>query len=72
MLPGEIDGKRFLRAMSRFGWKVERQRGSHRKLLHVDTSKFLIVAFHKKIRRPAVKKTLTRAGIPEGEFLKKL
>jgi predicted RNase H-like HicB family nuclease len=35
-LPGETDGRRFLRAMARFGWTVGGQRGSHRKLVHAD------------------------------------
>lgn len=72
MLPGEMDGDRFLRALARFGWRVTVQRGSHRKLVHPDRAGFLVVAFHGTIRRPAMRKTLSRAGISEDEFLKRI
>jgi len=67
-LPGEIDGRRFLRAMARFGWTVEGQKGSHRKLVHPDHSDFLIVAFHATLGRNTVRKILRQAGIDEDEF----
>lgn len=60
-LPGEIDGRRFLRALSRLGWEVESYRGSHIKLVHV--------AFHGVIRRNAVLETLKIAGVTVEEFL---
>lgn len=71
-LPGEIDGRRFLRALARFGWVVESQRGSHRKLVNAERKRFIIVAFHDVIRRNAVRHTLREAGIDEQEFLKGL
>jgi len=71
-LPGEIDGRRFLRALARFGWVVESQRGSHRKLVNAESRRFIIVAFHDVIRRNAVRHTLREAGIGEEEFLKAL
>lgn len=67
-LPGEVDGRRFLRAMARFGWTVETQRGSHRKLVHPDRADFLIVAFHANISRFVVRRILRQAGIDEEEF----
>lgn len=70
-LPGEIDGRTFLRALGRFGWGVESQRGSHRKLRNAD-GRVLRVAFHNVIRRNAVRHTLRLAGIDEDEFLKAL
>ena len=71
-LPGEIDGRRFLRALARFGWVVESQRGSHRKLMNAEGERFIIVAFHDIIRRNAVRHILREAGIDEQEFLKGL
>ena len=71
-LPGEIDGRRFLRAMSRLGWRVESQRGSHRKLVHAEGKGIMIVAFHDTIRRTIVHRILRDAGIDEDEFLKAL
>ena len=70
-LPGDIDGRRFLRALGRFGWAVETQRGSHRKLRHTD-GRVLRVAFHNVIRRNAVRHTLRLARIDEEAFLKEL
>jgi predicted RNA binding protein YcfA (HicA-like mRNA interferase family) len=71
-LPGEVDGRRFLRALARFGWAVESQRGSYRKLAHAENKRFLIVAFHDVIRRNAMRHILREAGINEDEFLEKL
>jgi len=71
-LPGALHGRRFLRALSRFGWVVEAQRGSHRKLVHPGEPGFLIVAFHGTIRRNAIRHTLKLAGIEEDEFLDSL
>jgi len=71
-LPGEVEGRRFLRALARFGWIVESQRGSHRKLEHAENKRFLIVAFHDVIRRNAMRHILREAGINEDEFLEKL
>ena len=71
-LPGEVDGRRFLRAMGRFGWTVETQRGSHRKLVHADRTDFLVVAFHQTLGRNSVRRILRQAGIDEDEFLKEL
>lgn len=72
VLPGEIDGRRFLRALARFGWSVETQRGSHRKLVHEDRADLLIVAFHQTLGRNSVRRILRRAGIGEEEFLREL
>jgi predicted RNA binding protein YcfA (HicA-like mRNA interferase family) len=68
LLPGEIDGKRFLRAMSRFGWQVTRSKGSHRILRKEDSSRILIVAFHDKLSRNSVRRALREAGIDEAAF----
>ncbi len=71
-LPGEVDGRRFLRAMARLGWNVESQRGSHRKLVHPGSSQFIVVAFHKVIRRSSIRHVLRLAGIAEEEFIQML
>lgn len=71
-LPGELDGKRFLRAMARLGWPVVAQRGSHRKLAKAGRPEFIIVAFHGTIGRNSVRHILRKAGIGESDFLAEL
>lgn len=71
-LPGEIDGRRFLRAMARLGWLLETQHGSHRKLVHPAREGFLVVAFHRNLGRNSVRRILRAAGISEQEFLEAL
>ena len=71
-LPGEVDGRRFLRAMTRLGWAVESQRGIHRKLVNVGTDRFIVVAFHDVIRRNSIRHVLRLAGITEDEFIEAL
>ncbi len=71
-LPGEVDGRRFLRALARFGWTVIGQRGSHRKLADREGTRTVIVAFHSVVRRNTIRKVLKQAGIDEDEFLTRL
>jgi len=71
-LSGEIDGRRFLRAMARFGWTVRSQHGSHRKLAHPRRDDVIIVAFHDKLDRRIVRRLLRYAGIDEDAFLREL
>jgi predicted RNA binding protein YcfA (HicA-like mRNA interferase family) len=56
--------------MARFGWTVESQRGSHRKLVHSERQDFIIVAFHRTLGRNTVRRILRYAGIDEEEFLR--
>lgn len=58
--------------MARYGWVVESQRGSHRKLVHPDRTDFLIVAFHRTLGRNSVRRVLRHAGIDEDKFAKVL
>ncbi len=67
-LPGDIDGRRFLRAMARFGWVVASEKGSHRKLVHAEHSGFLVVAFHRDVSRVVARRVLREAGIAEDAF----
>jgi len=71
-LPGDIDGRRFLRAMARFGWVVESQRGSHRKIVHPDREGFIVVAFHREVSRVVARRVLREAGIDEDAFARSL
>ena len=71
-LPGEIDQRRFLKAMARLGWRVETQKGSHRKLVHPTRKHFLIVAFHGTLGRNTIRRVLRQAGIDEDAFLEVL
>jgi len=67
--PGKIEGRRFLRAMSRLGWVLESQRGSHPKLVHPQKG-VIIVASHGTIRRQVVHSILRDASIGIEEFLR--
>ena len=67
-LPADMDGRRFLRTMERLGWRVGRQRGSHRVLAN-DQGRKVIVAFHRRIRRASIKGALRDTGIEAQEFL---
>lgn len=71
-LPGDIDGRRFLRALARFGWVVASQRGSHRKLVHSERKGFIVVAFHRDVSRVVARRVLREAGIDEEEFVRVL
>ncbi|MBI2078797.1 MAG: type II toxin-antitoxin system HicA family toxin [Euryarchaeota archaeon] len=69
-LPGTLDGRRFLRALARFGWSVESQCGSHRKLAHPARSDKHVVAFHNVITRNSVRQVLRHIGLDEEDFLR--
>lgn len=71
-MPGDIDGRRFLRALARFGWVVESQRGSHRKLVHPERDGFIVVAFHRDVSRVVARRVLREAGIDEEAFAEAL
>jgi predicted RNA binding protein YcfA (HicA-like mRNA interferase family) len=58
--------------MARLGWLVKSQHGSHRKLLHAASGRIVIVAFHDRIRRNAVRHVLRLAVISEEDFLREL
>lgn len=72
LLPGDINGRRFLRALSRFGWVVVRVKGSHRVLRKEGVSRVVVVAFHQTISRNAARNVLSDAGIDEREFEREL
>jgi len=58
--------------MARFGWVVEGQKGSHRKLTRAGTDRFIVVAFHNVIRRNSVRHVLKLTGITEEDFIRAL
>ncbi|MHB8586108.1 MAG: type II toxin-antitoxin system HicA family toxin [Thermoplasmatota archaeon] len=68
MLPGEVDGRRFLRAMARFGWEPSRTRGSHHILRKGQSGPILVIAFHKTMSRNSIRRALREAGIDEAAF----
>ncbi|MHB8603805.1 MAG: type II toxin-antitoxin system HicA family toxin [Thermoplasmatota archaeon] len=68
MLPAELDGRRFLRALGRLVWRVYRQRGSHRTLANADKTAIVVVAFHDVIRRNSIRRALRETNIDESEF----
>ncbi len=68
-LPGEVAFPRFLRAMSRFGWKVVRIKGSHHQLEHPDVANVITVyASRGTISRALMKKVLKDAHVDEDAF----
>jgi predicted RNA binding protein YcfA (HicA-like mRNA interferase family) len=67
MLPAELDGARFLRAMARLGWQVSRTRGSHH-VLRGASGRIIVVAFHGTLSRNSVRRALREAGVPEEAF----
>lgn len=67
MLPAEVDGGRFLKAMGRLGWHVSRTRGSHRVLKDV-RGRTVVVAFHGTLSRNSVRRALREAGVAEDDF----
>ena len=71
MLPGELDGSKFLRAMGRCGWQVSRTKGSHRVLKNAG-GRTLVVAFHKTLSRNSMRRALREAGISEEDFEREL
>lgn len=68
MLPGEVDGKRFLRAMATFGWRVARTSGSHKVLKSDPSGRIIVVAFHSTLSRNSIRRALREAGIDEAQF----
>lgn len=70
--PAEIDGKKVLKALARFGWIVVSQDGSHRKLRRGGAPPSLIVAFHRTLSRHSLRETLRLAGIAEEDFQREL
>jgi predicted RNA binding protein YcfA (HicA-like mRNA interferase family) len=68
MLPGEIDGARFLRAMAKLGWRVTRERGSHRVLKKAGGDRIIVIAFHRSLSRNSARRALRDAGVDEDEF----
>jgi predicted RNA binding protein YcfA (HicA-like mRNA interferase family) len=67
MLPGEVDGRRVLRAFERLGFVLTTVRGSHHKLVGPDGRR-AIVAIHGKISRVALLRVLKQVGVSEEAF----
>lgn len=72
--PPSISGEDVIRALSRLGFSVVRQRGSHA-ILRKDTETGAIgcsVPVHKELALGTLRGVLKQAGISLDEFLKKL
>jgi predicted RNA binding protein YcfA (HicA-like mRNA interferase family) len=63
-----ISGKIVVRAFIKIGYKIERQRGSHIRLSHLQ-KKSLTVPNHKVIGKGLLRKLLRNAGISVSEFI---
>jgi predicted RNA binding protein YcfA (HicA-like mRNA interferase family) len=67
----ELDALRFIRALGRFGWEVDRMSGSHKVLKKDGHACNLSVPVHKgrPLKQGLARKLLKLAGISEDEFL---
>lgn len=63
-----ISGKIVVKAFVKIGYKIERQRGSHIRLSHLQ-KKSLTVPNHKVVGKGLLRKLLRNAGISVSEFI---
>jgi predicted RNA binding protein YcfA (HicA-like mRNA interferase family) len=66
-----LSGKEIIKALSKVGYSVVRQRGSHIRL-HCPNKKSITIPNYKSIDRSLLRKILRDAEITDDEFLKGL
>jgi len=67
-----ISGAQLIRVLERLGWEVVRQRGSHVRLRHPDRRTFLVVPFHRELKRGTLRGILRDAGLDVDELRRQL
>ena len=67
-----ISGQRLIKVLSKFGWKVARQKGSHVTLVKEGSFVILTVPLHKELDRGTLRSIIRKAGISLEEFKKAL
>jgi predicted RNA binding protein YcfA (HicA-like mRNA interferase family) len=75
-MPGKlpvISPKQAIKAFSKAGWKVARQKGSHVHLVKSGQKAILTIPFHNKpIKRGVLRTLIKKAGLTVEEFLELL
>ncbi|HEY5816017.1 MAG TPA: type II toxin-antitoxin system HicA family toxin [Solirubrobacterales bacterium] len=63
-----VSGERLIKALSKDGWEVVRQRGSHVRLKRAGRRHALVVPLHKEIRRGTLAGILRDADLSADEL----
>jgi predicted RNA binding protein YcfA (HicA-like mRNA interferase family) len=71
-LPADLSGQDLVRALSRAGFFVARQRGSHIVLRRTDPHARVVVPDHKQVRVGTLRQILSEAGLTVEELMKLL
>ena len=71
---GSIKCKEMIKVLSKFGYNVVRQTGSHKILKHYQTNQSFVVSANdnESIGRPLISKILRWAGIEKDQFISNL
>ncbi len=64
-----LSGQEVVRAFSRLGWEIARQRGSHVILVKAEHPATLSVPQHSDVARGTLRSLIRRAGLTVEEFL---
>ena len=63
-----VSGEQLIGALSKLGWVVVRQRGSHVRLKHAERTLALVVPLHRELKRGTLAGILRDAGVDRNEF----
>ena len=63
-----VSGEQLIAALSKLGWAVVRQRGSHVRLKHDDRTLALVVPLHRELKRGTLAGILRDAGVDRDEL----
>ena len=66
------DYKEVIKVLQRYGFQIDRQRGSHIHLIHQDGKRYVTVPRHDPIKESTLKSILIQAGISKTDFLKEI
>ena len=65
-------GREAIRAFSKAGWKVDRQKGSHVSMIKPGSSVVLTIPLHKELDRGLLREQIRKAGLTVEEFIRLL
>jgi len=63
-----VSGGQLVTALTKLGWVVVRQRGSHVRLKHTDRTLALVVPLHRELKRGTLAGILRDAGVDRDEL----
>lgn len=63
-----LSGEDLISALTKLGWNVVRQRGSHVRLKHPDRPLALVIPLHRELKRGTLAGILRDAGIDADEL----